>query len=88
MRKMMVFVGGSQDKHNRALTCFDPVSRKNYYSIPLHISYDFKYRIDHHRAVVTDKNEIYLLGKLYSFHYNINCKASDTSKCEVPETNV
>ena len=63
MRKMMVFVGGSQDKCTRALTCYDPTNRKNYYAIPLHISYDFKYRIDHHRAVVTDNNEIYILGK-------------------------
>ena len=64
-KKMMVFVGGTQDRHNRALTCYDPATHKNYYAIPLHISFDFKYRIDHHRIVVTDKNEIFLVGGIF-----------------------
>ncbi|KAI0226677.1 Kelch-like protein 40 [Lamellibrachia satsuma] len=63
--KMMVFAGGSQDRHTRALTCYDPKTRKNYYAIPLHVSFDFKYRIDYHRTVVTDDNKIYLIGGIF-----------------------
>lgn len=64
-RKLMVFVGGSQDRHVRALTCYDPLTKENYYAIPLHVSFDFKYRIDHHRATVTDKSDIYLVGGIF-----------------------
>ena len=63
--KMMVFTGGSQDRHTRALTCYDPKTRKNYYAIPLHVSFDFKYRIDYHRTVVTEDNKIYLIGGIF-----------------------
>ena len=63
--KMMVFTGGSQDRHTRALTCYDPKTRKNYYAIPLHVSFDFKYRIDYHRTVVAEDNKIYLIGGIF-----------------------
>lgn len=69
-RKMMVFVGGSQERNNRAFTCFDPLSGKNYYAVPLHVSFDFKYRIDHHRAVVSDRNDVYIIGGIfYEVHH-------------------
>ena len=63
--EMFVFVGGSQDPRNRALTCYDPTTKKNYYAIPLHVNYDYKYRIDHHRIVVTPNNDIYLAGGIF-----------------------
>ena len=64
-REMMVFVGGSQDQNTRALTCYDPKTKKNYYAIPLHVSFDFKFRIDYHRAVVNDKGSIFLVGGIF-----------------------
>ncbi len=63
--KMLVFMGGTQEKDNRALTCYNPITKKNYYAIPLHVSFDFKYRIDHHRAVCTNTNQVYLVGGIF-----------------------
>ena len=38
---------------------------KNYYAIPPHVNFDYKYRIDLHRVVVTADNHIYLAGGIY-----------------------
>jgi len=63
--EMLVFVGGSQDRHSRALTGFDPATCKNYYAIQPHVNFDYKYRIDLHRIVITSDNRIYLAGGIY-----------------------
>ena len=82
-KKMLVFTGGSQDQKNRALTAYDPKQRKNYYAIPLHVTFDFKFRVDFHRAVVTENNDIYMIGGIFyeCHHFEDNGKALREVKC-------
>lgn len=70
-RDMLVFAGGSQSKHTRSLSCFDPTTKRNYYAVQPYLSFDFKYRIDHHKIVTTDNNHVFLMGGVYYdvYHY-------------------
>ena len=61
-RDMLVFVSGGCTRLSRALGCYDPQTKKNYWAIPMHSGFDFKSKIDFHRIVVTGLNEIYLSG--------------------------
>ena len=82
--KMLVFVGGSVSKDTRALTAFDPHTRKNYWAIPLHISFDFKYRIDYHRVVICQGN-LYLVGGIFYEDHHFDNVALALSEVKVYE---
>lgn len=70
-KKLIVFAGGSDTKGERSFTCYDPSTGKNYYSIKHHPSFDFKYKIDHHKIVATQDNDIFFLGGIFyeTYHF-------------------
>lgn len=46
----------------RSLGCYDPQTKKNYWAMPTHSCFDFKTKLDFHRLLVTNLNEIYVSG--------------------------
>ena len=85
-REMIVFAGGSQSKHTRSFAAFDPSTKRNYYAVQPYLSFDFKYRIDHHRVVVTEKNQVFLIGGVFYevLHFENSGLASDDFRCFNP----
>ncbi|XP_013378804.1 kelch-like protein 41 [Lingula anatina] len=63
--ELIVFVAGSQKEETRSVCCFDPVTKENYCAIPPNVSFDFRYRLDYHEAVVTSQNQIFCLGGIF-----------------------
>ena len=61
-RKMFVFVSGGMNDAGRSMGCYDPETKKNYWALPMHSSFDFKFKIDYHRIVVNARNDIFLSG--------------------------
>lgn len=76
-RKLIVYSGGAYAANERAFTAFDPVTKKNYYGIKPHPSFDFKFRIDYYSLVTTDNNNIYFIGGIFyeNYHFSVTGEA-------------
>ena len=68
-KEMMIFAGGSQSKSSRSLSCYDPETRRNYFAVQPYVTFDYKYRIDHHRLLITDDNDMFLIGGIFFDDY-------------------
>lgn len=64
-RHLLVFSGGSIDKHERSLTAFDPVTLKNYIGVKPHPTFEFKFKIDFYQVATTADNNLYFIGGIY-----------------------
>ena len=69
-RKMIVFSGGAYSPRDRSFCCFDPVTLQSFYSIKHHPTFDFKFKLDFYRLLVTENNEIYILGGIFYDDYH------------------
>lgn len=85
--EMFVFVGGGQHNQIRAFTAYEPNSKKNYWAIPMHIAFDFKFRMDYHRIVVeVTSGLVYLIGGILykDLHLSDECSALRELRCFKP----
>ncbi|KAJ8313496.1 hypothetical protein KUTeg_008057 [Tegillarca granosa] len=64
-RKMIIFSGGANASSERSFTAYDPITKRNYFGVKQHPSFDFKYKIDYFSVVVTEDNSIYFLGGIF-----------------------
>ncbi|XP_062569949.1 kelch-like protein 40a [Saccostrea cucullata] len=71
-RKLIIYSGGAYTAEERSFTAFDPVTKKNYYGIKPHPSFDFKFRIDYFSLVTTDNNNIYFIGGIFYENYHFS----------------
>lgn len=71
-KSLLIFSGGAGSESDRSFTAFDPETKKNYYSIKHHPTFDFEFKIDHFRLAVTQENGIYFLGGIFFDHYHFD----------------
>ncbi|RUS72233.1 hypothetical protein EGW08_020006 [Elysia chlorotica] len=69
-RNMIVFSGGAFSPNDRSFCCFDPVTLQSFYSIKHHPTFDFKFKLDFYRLLVTENNDIYVLGGIFYDDYH------------------
>ena len=50
-RKLVVYSGGAYAANEHSFTAFDPVTKKNYYGIKPHPSFEFKFRINFYSLI-------------------------------------
>ncbi|GFN75671.1 kelch-like protein 41 [Plakobranchus ocellatus] len=73
-KNMIVFSGGAFSASDRAFCCLDPLSLQSFYSIKHHPTFDFKFKLDFYRLLVTESNDIYFLGGIFydDYHFETN----------------
>ncbi|XP_076460296.1 kelch-like protein 38 [Babylonia areolata] len=69
---LLVFSGGAGSESERSFTAFDPDSQTSYLSIRHHPTFDYKYKIDHFRLVVTQEGGIFFVGGIFFDHYHFD----------------
>lgn len=72
-RNVLIFSGGADSFGDRSFTCYDPEAKKSYYAVQPHPSFDFKFKIDWYKLVMTAKNEIFCIGGIFydDYHFHI-----------------
>ncbi|KAL8576311.1 hypothetical protein ACOMHN_006234 [Nucella lapillus] len=76
---LLIFSGGAGSENERSFTAFDPDTQANYLSIRHHASFDFKYKIDLYRLVVTEEGDIFFVGGIFFDHYHFEDHGSAMS---------
>lgn len=73
-KNVLVFSGGSNDYEQRSFLAYDPESGNSMYSIQPHDIGDLRFKIENHRLVVTERNQIFFIGGLFydCYHYRAN----------------
>jgi len=72
-KKMLVFSGGCVNSATeRSFGCFDPENKESFHAIKHHPTFDYKFKIDHYKLIVTDRNDIFFLGGVSydEYHYS------------------
>ncbi|XP_063424121.1 kelch-like protein 38 isoform X1 [Mytilus trossulus] len=71
-RDLIVFSGGANGEHERSFTAYDPETRKNYFGLKHHPTFDLKYRIDYFKIVTVQENETYFIGGIFHDNYRFS----------------
>ncbi|XP_067649785.1 kelch-like protein 41 [Haliotis asinina] len=70
-KEMLIFSGGGKSEEQRAFSCFDPSTRKNYMGAKHHPTFDFKFKVDYYKLVTNNQNQIYFLGGIFYDDYHL-----------------
>ncbi|XP_046565746.1 kelch-like protein 41 [Haliotis rubra] len=69
--KMLIFSGGGMSEEQRAFSCFDPSTGKNYMGAKHHPTFDFKFKVDYYKLITNNQNQIYFMGGIFYDDYHL-----------------
>ncbi|XP_046350068.2 kelch-like protein 41 [Haliotis rufescens] len=70
-KQMLIFSGGGKSEAQRAFSCFDPTTGKNYLGVKHHPTFDFKFKVDFYQLVTNNQNQIYFIGGIFYDDYHL-----------------